>query len=214
MNYHVMVKKAEQRAISNAGLTAVGLMGDVVHLAGRGRLLATAREPAVLVAQDHRGPDTGRDVPADADIQRHARAAQPAAELPAAQERGQAARPGQQLDRLGHDCLHQRIAPLDGRGHGGGAVQDAGPGHVRGRSRSAGGSRRVFQPGQLDAKAYQPVQRRVIHFARDHRGGARIAGRRLGGVSVEPRTAIAAADGRGGPVGGPSGADPGGPFVQ
>jgi len=88
-----------------AGLAAVGLVGEMVHLAGGGGLVAAAGPAAVLVAQDDGVPDRGRDVPGDPDVQRQARPGQPGAELPAAQERGQPARTRDQIHRLTSDHL-------------------------------------------------------------------------------------------------------------
>jgi hypothetical protein len=101
----VVMEPAEQPAISDTGFAAVGLRGRVVDLAGRGGLVAPVGEPAVLVPGDHRIADRGRDVPADPDIQRQARPAQPPAELLAPQERGQPAGAGQQSDSFPGDGL-------------------------------------------------------------------------------------------------------------
>src|SRR5712691_12289484 len=89
VNHDLVVEAAEQRAVFHAGLAAVGLVGQVVHLARRRGLIAAAGEPAVLVPQDDRPADRGRDVAADPDVQGEAGAAEPGAELPAAQEAGQ-----------------------------------------------------------------------------------------------------------------------------
>src|SRR5689334_9973063 len=141
VDLHLVVEPAEQRAVPDGGLAAVGLMGQVVDLAPGGGLVAAAGEPAVLVPLDHRPADRGRDVGADADVQGQAAAAQPGAELAAAQEGRQAAGPGEQGDGLGDDLLLQDVLDvpgvLDAGGIGGGAVAaepvqvgaPAGPGH-------------------------------------------------------------------------------------
>lgn len=92
---HKVVERAVQGAVVHAGRPAVGLMADVVHLTGRGRLAAPAGPLAMLVPQDHRGADGGRNRAADPDVQWHRRPGQPAIQLLSAQERGQSARPGQ-----------------------------------------------------------------------------------------------------------------------
>jgi hypothetical protein len=61
----------------------VGLVAQVVDLAGGGGLVAAAGEPAVLVAQDHRAADRGRDVPRYPDVQRQAGPSPPPAPPPA-----------------------------------------------------------------------------------------------------------------------------------
>src|ERR1700722_3671554 len=91
VDHDVVVIPAEKSAVVEAGLAAVGLGSGVVDLAGRGGLVAAVGEPAVLVPRGHRGADRGGDVPADPDVQRQAGAAEPSAELLAAQERGQPA---------------------------------------------------------------------------------------------------------------------------
>src|SRR6516162_4950995 len=106
---HLVVEEAEQGAVGDAGRAAVGLVAQVVHLAAGRGLVAAAGEPAVLVAQDHRAADRGRDVPGYPDVERQAGPAQPRPQLPAAQERGQAAGPGQQAGGLADDRLHQRV---------------------------------------------------------------------------------------------------------
>ena len=54
----------------------------------------------MLIPQDHRPADRGRDVAGHPHIKWQAGAAQAGAELPAAQERGEPARTGQQADGL------------------------------------------------------------------------------------------------------------------
>jgi len=80
-----------------------------MHLTGGGGLVAAAGEPAVLVPQDDGAADRGRDVAADADVQRQARPAQPGAELPAAQERRQPARTRYEGDGLADDGLLESV---------------------------------------------------------------------------------------------------------
>src|SRR6476660_1635231 len=88
-------------------------MAGVVDLAGCRGLRAAAGPLAVLVAEPDRVADGGRDGLAVADVQGQAGAAGAQAEL-AAQEAGEAAGAGQQLDRLADDRLHQRL-PRQGR---------------------------------------------------------------------------------------------------
>src|SRR6266487_2680755 len=47
----LMVEETEQRAVCDAGRAAVGLMGQMMHFARGGGLVAAAGEPAVLVPQ-------------------------------------------------------------------------------------------------------------------------------------------------------------------
>ena len=130
-----------------------------------GGLVALAGPLAVLVPQDDRVADRGRDGLAEADVQRQARPAQPGAELPAPQEGRQAARTGEQVDGFADDGLLQglpgravlaRVGVAAGRcrppGGGAGPVRRrAGPGHPgrRGsprRSRSGPSPRRRRWP--------------------------------------------------------------------
>src|SRR6266702_4787037 len=105
----LMVEGAEQGAVGDAGRAAVGLMGQVMHFAGGGGLVAAAGEPAVLVPQDDGAADRGRDVPGYPDIQRQAGAAEAGAELPAAQERREAARTRYEGDGFADDGLLQGV---------------------------------------------------------------------------------------------------------
>ena len=57
----LVVEEAQEDAVFGAGLAAVGLVPDVVDLAGRGGLAAPADPPAPPVAQDDRVADPGRD---------------------------------------------------------------------------------------------------------------------------------------------------------
>jgi len=100
-----MVEETVQGAAVDAGLPAVGQVGDVVHLAGCGGLVAAAGPAAMLVAQDDRAADGGGDLGAVADVQRQAGSGQPGAELTGAQEAGQAAGAGDQVDGLPRDRL-------------------------------------------------------------------------------------------------------------
>ena len=87
----------------------------------------------MLVAQDDRVADRGRDGLAVPDVQRQARPAKPRAELPAAQERRQPARTRQQVGRLAHGCFtaycwheYQHAAP-----HRGAHPDRPGPGQLK-----------------------------------------------------------------------------------
>jgi hypothetical protein len=94
VDHDLVVIEAEQNTGSNAGLAAVGLVPDMMHLAGRGGLVASAGPLAApLGPQDHRVADPGGDVLGIPDVQRQGRPGQPGAQLPGPQERGQPARP-------------------------------------------------------------------------------------------------------------------------
>ena len=85
----------------------------MVHFACRGGLVAAAGPLAVLVAEDDGVADPGRDGLGVADVQRQAGAAEPGAELPAAQERRQPAGAREQVGRFLRDRLLkpcQRVA--------------------------------------------------------------------------------------------------------
>ena len=112
---HEVVERAVQGAVVHAGRPAVGLVTQVVHLAAAGRLAAPAGPLAMLVAQDDRGPDGGRDRAADPHVQRHRRPGQPAIELLSPQERGQPARPGQEVDGLADDRVAEHPLGLGGQ---------------------------------------------------------------------------------------------------
>ena len=88
---NLVVIETQEDEVFGAGLAAVGLVPDVVDLARRRGLVAAAGPPAVLVAQDDRVANAGRDGLGVADVQRQAGAAQPHAQLAAAQEAGEAA---------------------------------------------------------------------------------------------------------------------------
>ena len=67
----------------------------------------------MLIPQDHRAADRGRDAAGHPHIQREAGAAEPGAELPAAQEARQPARPGQKAHRLADNRLFcQKISSV------------------------------------------------------------------------------------------------------
>src|SRR5580700_8805238 len=89
VDHDLVVEETQQDAACDAGGAAVGLVLDVVDLAGPGGLAAAAGPLAVLVPQDDRVADRGRDGLGVADVQRQARAGQPGAELAGAQEGGQ-----------------------------------------------------------------------------------------------------------------------------
>ena len=92
VDHDLMVVPAEQNAVFHAGLAAVGLVRDMMHLGRRRGLVATPSPPAVLIAQDDGAADRGRDVLANPDVQRQARPAQPGTQLPTPQETRQPAR--------------------------------------------------------------------------------------------------------------------------
>src|SRR5205807_6355182 len=92
MDRNLVVEKTQQDTILGAGLAAVLLVLDVVHVTRRRGLVAPGGPPALTIPQDHRVADRGRDRLGVPDIQRQAGAAEADAELPAAQEAGQPAR--------------------------------------------------------------------------------------------------------------------------
>jgi hypothetical protein len=95
VDHHLVVIKAQEYAAGQAGLTAVGLVLDVVDLAGSSGLAAAARPLAVPAAMPDRVADVGGDGVAVADVQGQAGPAQPeVAELLPAQERAQPAGTG------------------------------------------------------------------------------------------------------------------------
>ena len=109
VNDHLVVEGAEQDAVAEAGVAAVGFVLDVVDLAGGGGLVAAAGPAAVPVAQDDRVADGGGDGVGVADVQRQAGPGQAGAELVGPQEGGQAAGAGQQVGDLADDGLLDRL---------------------------------------------------------------------------------------------------------
>src|SRR5580698_3882009 len=103
VDHHRVMEEAQNEAIFQAGLAAVALVPEVVHLAGRRGLVTPAGPLAEAVAGLDRVADPGRYVVAVADVQGLAGAAEPGAELAAAQERGQPTRARQQLHGLADD---------------------------------------------------------------------------------------------------------------
>jgi sugar phosphate isomerase/epimerase len=108
----VMVEETVERAPVHAGLATVGQVSHMVDLAGRGRLVAAAGPPAMLVPQDHRAADRGGDLGAVPDVQRQAGPGQAGAELPGAQEAGQPAGTGDQVDGLADDGVAEHLQGL------------------------------------------------------------------------------------------------------
>jgi hypothetical protein len=95
VNHHLVMIKAKQDAVFDAGGAAVGLVADVVDLAGAGRLGAAAGPPAVPVPQGDGVPDRGRDGVAVPDVEGEAGPGEAGAELLAAQEGRESAGAGQ-----------------------------------------------------------------------------------------------------------------------
>src|SRR6478752_4052139 len=56
-----VMEPAQKDAVLKARLAAVGLVGGVVHLAGRGGLVTSAGPLAVLIPEPDRVADGGRD---------------------------------------------------------------------------------------------------------------------------------------------------------
>jgi hypothetical protein len=82
----------------------------MVHFTGRGGLVAAAGPPAVLVPQDHRAADRGRDLGGVADVQRQAGPGQPGIQQPGPQEAREPAGTGDQVDGLFDDRLLYGVA--------------------------------------------------------------------------------------------------------
>ena len=166
--------RSRATAVFSAGLAAVGLVPDVVHLARRGGLVAAASPPAVLVAQGDGVADPGRDGLGVADVQRQARAAQPGAELPAAQERRQPARPGQQVDGLADNGLLEGLpGPRGVRG------QALPPGTVPAPSCAAGAVAGWWRSRSSWTHSRTRSSRAPgVHLAGHERGHRRVAGHR------------------------------------
>src|ERR1035441_105138 len=216
MDDDMVVEPAVQSAVVDAGLAAVGLVGDVVDLAAGRGLVAAAGEPAVLVPLDHHAADRGRDVPADPDVQRQARPGQPGTELLAAQEAGQPARTRYQGYGLANDLPFQGITAARRRRHRtgqrdllgpGGPGRRGGRGGRGGRGRrggvrgwvaagagvvAAGSVRAVAVAGEFYAEPDEVVQDGGVNLAHHDRGDGRVAGEGLGGASFQPGTAVAA----------------------
>jgi hypothetical protein len=100
----VMIRTQKDTVIETGG-AAVGEVLDVVHLAGRGGLMAAAGPAAAPVAQDDRVADARRDSLAEPDVQGQARPGQPGTQLPGPQERREAAGTGQQVHGLSDNRL-------------------------------------------------------------------------------------------------------------
>src|SRR5215469_7383555 len=135
---YVVVKEAVQGTAVHAGRAAVGQVGDMMYLTGRGGLVAAAGPPAVLVPQDHRAADRGRDLRAVPDVQRQRRPGQPGAEQTGAQERGQPVGAGDQVDGLADDRVPEHLQGLRRRRPRTGVTGAVGAGQVLGRDRVAG----------------------------------------------------------------------------
>ena len=199
----LVVERAEQHAVLDGCLPAVGLVLDVVHLARRGGLVAPPGPLAVLVPQDDRVADPGRDGLGVPDVQRQAGPAQPDAELPAAQEAGQPAGTGQQVHRRADDRLLERLPGL-GRRPGRGR-----PAHRRcPRPRRRGGARSSSTHSRTRSSSAAPLTSPVTTGA--------IAASHAIAPAASPSSHAPpslAALGRGGAVRGPLGADLRGPLL-
>src|SRR5580698_9603946 len=96
---HEVVKTAQEQAVVDAGLAAVGLADDVVDVAGASGLAAAAGPFAVAPGAQQDGlPDPGRDGLGVSDVEGEAGAGEPGAQQPGPQRRGEPARPGDQVD--------------------------------------------------------------------------------------------------------------------
>ena len=140
VDHNLMVKPAKQNTISNAGMTAVSLVPDVVDLARRRGLMTALGPPAPLIPQDHRVADPGRDRAGVPDVERQARPGQQGAQLPGPQERREAARTDSRSAAL--PMIACRIASRDipdsTASPDGGAPEPAGPGLLAGQGTPTG----------------------------------------------------------------------------
>jgi len=152
----------------------------MVHLARGGGLVAPARPLAVPVAQEHGVADPGRDGLGVPDVQRQARAGQAGAELPPAQERGQPARAGQQVDSRADDGPLQRLPGRAGARAGVRAGPAAGV-RVRGGAGAVAGP---VELAELGAQPDQVLQRGDVDVPGHDRGHRRVARDAFGGVAV------------------------------
>jgi hypothetical protein len=158
-----MVELTQQYAVFDAGGAAVFLVLDMVHIAGRRALVATAGPGALLVPQDDRAADRLGDVLAVADVDRHALGVERGAQQAGAQHRGQRSRAGQEVDRQ----LGQR-------------VRQAFPG-LRWQRRPGAGSPAV--PGRVQDHGDHLVDDRPVRAAGDHRHDQRVTRGGLGVLS-------------------------------
>jgi hypothetical protein len=176
----------------------------MVHLTGRGGLVAPAGPLAVLVPQHDRAADPCGDGLGVADVQRQAGPAEAGAELPAAHEGGEAAGAGQQVHGRADD------RPLEGF---------PGQAGIRGRDArlTAGACVRasdgVAELAEFGAQPDQVLEGRGVDVAGDDGGHGRVARDSFGSVAVQPGAAVAPGLGGFGAAGGPGGADLRGPFV-
>src|SRR2546429_7524698 len=67
VDHDLVVVRAQEQALADAGRAAVGLVLHVVYLAGRGGLAAAARPAAAAGAGGDGVADAGPGVPAEAD---------------------------------------------------------------------------------------------------------------------------------------------------
>jgi hypothetical protein len=86
VNHHLMVVRAQQDALVEAGRTAVSLVLYMVHLTACRGLVTAAGPPAPPVPQDHRVADPWRDRLGEPDVQGQARPGQAGAQLLGPQE--------------------------------------------------------------------------------------------------------------------------------
>src|SRR5215831_11456969 len=114
---HVVVELAQQHAVADAGLAAVLLVPQVVHVAIDGGP-AAARPGAAPVAQQHRAADVGGDAVGVADVQRQAGGVPGGFQQAGAQDRGQPGGAGDQVDGEPGHRVPQRGVRLGGQRRG------------------------------------------------------------------------------------------------
>src|SRR5215831_4551286 len=103
----VVVELAQQHAVAGAGVAAVFLVGEVVHIAPGGGA-AAARPGAAPVAEQDGAADVRRDAVGVADVQREAGGVPGGFQQPGAQDRGQPGGAGDQVDGEPGDGVPQR----------------------------------------------------------------------------------------------------------
>src|SRR5215475_5277145 len=118
----VVVELAQQHAVLDAGVAAVLLVPQVVHVAIDGGP-AAARPGAAPVAQQHRAADVGGDAVGVADVEGQAGGVARLVQQPGAQGGGQPGGAGDQVDGEAGHRVPQRPPRLGGHRPGPGAAR-------------------------------------------------------------------------------------------
>ena len=196
-------------------MPAVPPVPHVVRFAAGRGLVAAARVLASLVAERDQAAQVDWDVVGLAHVQRQGGTVEAFAQEVAAQEGGDAAGAGDDLQHLGQDLVLQHFqhlgrCPVTGvravRG-----VRAAGAIRVEGAVSAARGvaAEAVVSRAQAD----QHLDCAGVEIAGNYGDEHRVAGHGPGGVAVQPGAAVAGADRRGGAVRGPPGPVLGDPLV-